>query len=686
MATVLIVDDRPTNLVIAHETLDLGGYEVIEAADGHDALAVAKDRHPDVVVTDVMMPGVDGFQLVSELRCDPQTADIPVLLYTAHYSPEEALPLAASFGVTGVLSKAGDPLELLDAVARALHEHPPSGVAAAHPDFGERHLYTVNAKLMEKIEALDESNANFFAMAQESPVGIVIGDRDGLASYANPRLGDITGTSAVDLLGQGWLRCLPAVHRRALHTGPGDSLDPTMTDQRFREKLTYSDGRTSWLSVLIRAIRDSEHRMTGFIAMIDDITTMVEADERHRAEERDREIEARRQVTVRFDSLARLSGGVAHDLNNILGIILSHDEFAKDAIVDAVGTRLTDEDARAITTDLDKIKQAGERASRLAHQMLAFGGREVVTPTVVDVNTVISDLHNTFTGTLGEHVSFTTRLDPALRAVRIDPGQLSEILTNLTANANDAMPDSGALRIETHDADPDSDTHLHGLPADHYIHIAVTDNGEGMTADVAGQAMEPFFTTRPRGQGAGLGLATAYGIVKQAGGELVIESEPGDGTTIHLYLPATEQPAPPTERPSPVVPSSGQTILVVDDEEGLRAIVTRILTVAGYHVRTAATGHEAVTVADSDPGVIHALVTDVVMPAMNGRELAEALHTTRPDMPVLYLSGYAAPLMTEQGLLEPGVTVLGKPFTKTELLTTLKAVLDSSHQSSMRLR
>lgn len=678
MATVLIVDDRPTNLVIAHETLDLGGHEVIEAADGHDALAVAKERHPDVVITDVLMPGIDGFQLVRELRADPDTADIPVLLYTAHYSPAEATPLAATFGVSSVLSKASDPLELLDAIDVALHGHPPRNAAAPIvQEFGEQHLYTVNAKLMEKIQALDESNARFAAMAQDSPIGIVIGDPSGLATYVNPRLSDITGTDPSGLLGQGWLRCLHADHRRALHTGPDSSLELAMTDRRFREHLVHPEGHAYWLNVLIRAIRDSEDRMTGFIAMIDDITDAVETDERRRAEEHAREIEARQQMTARFDSLARLSGGVAHDFNNILGIILSYDEFAKEAVLDASGTLLTDDVAQAIIGDLNKIQNAGERAARLAHQLLAFGGREVVAPAIVNVNTVIGDVHDTIAATLGNNVRFTTELDPALRAVHIDPHQFGEILTNLAKNSHQAMPDGGELRIQTHNCDSNPQARLHDLPAEHYIHIAVTDTGEGMTSDVTQHAIEPFFTTKPRGEATGLGLSTAYGIIKQAGGELIIESGPGNGTTIHLYLPAAEQPTPPTEHPKPAALPTGLTILVADDEEGLRAIVTRILTVAGYHVLAASNGHDARTLADNHPGAIHALVTDVVMPAMNGRELAEALRPTRPDMPVLYMSGYAAPLMTEQGLLEPGVTVLGKPFTRAELLDTLRTTLSS---------
>ena len=679
MATVLVVDDRPTNIEIARETLGLGGHSVVEAVDGRDALVVAKNSHPDVVVTDVMMPGMDGFQLVHELRSDPATAGIPVLLYTAHYSPAEASTVAATVGVSSVLSKTGDPLELLDAVDAALRDHPPHSapVTATELDFGERHLYTVNAKLMQKIQALDESDARFAAMAEESPIGIVIGDPAGLATYVNPRLSDITRMAAADLVGQGWLCCLHPADRDELLTGPAGSLDPDMTDLRFRESFLRTDGHTRRLSVLIRAMRDSERHLTGFIAMIDDITTVVEADERRQAEEREREAETRRQMTARFDSLARLSGGVAHDFNNILNVILSYDEFAKDAVVEAAGTLLTEAEASAIVGDLDKVHSAGERAARITHKLLAFGGREVVLPAVVDVNALIGGVRAAVAGAIGP-VSFTTRLEPGLRPVRIDPGQLGEVLTNLIVNADEAMPAGGELCVESHNFEMTAGGPVSGLPPGDYVHIAVTDNGEGMPADVVQQAMEPFFTTRSHGQSSGLGLATAYGISKQAGGELVIESEPGHGTTVHLYLPATDAAEPPAEQLSPGPVPAGRTILVADDEDGLRAIVERILTNAGYHVLTAGSGRQALAMAAGHPGTIDALITDVVMPVMNGRELAKAVQAARPGLPVLFMSGYAAPLMTEQGMLDPGVTVLGKPFGKDDLLSALRTTLTSA--------
>ncbi len=665
MTTVLVVDDRATNREIARATLDHGGYQVIEAVEGHQALAIAKRNHPDVVLTDVLMPGMDGYQFVRELREDPATADIPVLFYTANYREDEAQPLAGAFGVSRVLSKSADPLELLRAVDAALHDRP-DPVAGPVPDVDARHLTTVNAKLLEKVQALDESEARFAAMAEACPMGIVIGDRHGRATYVNPRLSEITGLPGAALLGDGWQRCLSEEHRRALHTG--------VDGVRHQERITIG-AAVRWLTVLIRAVRDSEGTTTGFVAMIDDITEVVAADERRHAEQHEREREARRHATARFDSLARLAGGVAHDFNNLLNVIMSFDEFVQEAVTEAAGTFLTAEQARAVLDDVEQIQRAGQRAAHLTHQLLAFGGREVVTPAPVDMNTLVEQVCEMIGGTIGRNVTVSTRLDPSLRPVLADAGQLTQILVNLAVNARDAMPDGGRLHLATANTPGGACPRMAGLPAGDYVHVEVTDTGHGMSAEVARQAMEPFYTTKPRGQGTGLGLATSYGVIKQAGGDLVIDSNPGHGTTMHIYLPATDQPAQPPPPAAPGTAASGRTVLVAEDEDGVRDAVVRLLVRAGYQVLPAANGRDALAIAERHDETIHALLTDVVMPVMNGRELAEALHRIRPEVPVLFMSGYAAPLMTEQGLLEPGVTVLGKPFTKADLLTGLDALI-----------
>lgn len=291
MATVLVVDDRAASREIARATLDHGGYQVIEASDGHQALRLAKSIHPDLVLTDLLMPGMDGYEFVRELRSHRGTARIPVLFYSANYREDEAHPLATAFGVSKILSKDASPTELLDAVAEALDGRVAPGALTA-TDFGVQHDHTVNAKLMQTSQALDESQAQLAAMAEASLIGIALAGLDGLATYVNPRLCEITQTPAAGLLGQGWLRCLGQTQRQALYVaGPGQ-LPPSLDGQHHIERLTLSDGQGRWLSAQIRPVRDSEHAVTGFAATIDDVTAVVDAYERRCGEERERESDA----------------------------------------------------------------------------------------------------------------------------------------------------------------------------------------------------------------------------------------------------------------------------------------------------------------------------------------------------------------------------------------------------------
>jgi two-component system cell cycle sensor histidine kinase/response regulator CckA len=664
VATVLVVDDRATNREVARLTLDDGGHHVIEATAGREALDLARRLHPDVVVADVIMPGMDGYEFVHQLRADAGTADIPVLLYTADYRPQEAQPLAAAYGVTRVVPKSADPDELLAAVEQALLGRP---APAAPPAVTTDDLRTVNARLVEKVLALDESEARFAALADLSPVGIVSGGTDLNASYVNPRLADITGVPGAQLLGQGWLRCLTPgdryrLLRDGLPAGPAGSYG----------EVDLAGGRR-WLHTTVRQI-DDDTAEAGFVATIDDVTALVEAEQLRYAEEREREAAERRRIAERFDSLARLSGAVAHDFNNMLNIILSFGEFTRDALDEAVGAPLSAAAAAPMLADLDKIHRAGQRAAHLAHQLLTFGGREVVQPTVLSPNAVVEEVRELAEATIGRQITLVTRLEPAVRNILADGTQLTQVLLNLAINSRDAMPHGGRLTLQT--GNVDERERPAGLAEADYIRISVLDEGEGMTPEVLDRAVEPFFTTKPKGQGTGLGLATAYGIVRQAAGELIIDSVPGQGTSVHLFLPSTTSPVPSAA--GTVLASAagaGRTILLADDEDGVREVASRILTKAGYTVLAAANGQEALQIARTHPGPIDGVLSDVVMPHMNGPELAAALREVRPGTPVLYMSGFADPLMTDQGLLESGVTVIGKPFATADLLAAVGETL-----------
>ncbi|HET9517624.1 MAG TPA: response regulator [Actinoplanes sp.] len=656
MATVLVVDDLATSREIARSTLDHAGHRVITAIDGPDALQQLATDHADLVVADMLMPRMDGYGLVRELRADPATADIPVLFYTANYLPEEAEALAGAHGVAGVVPKSADPLELLSAVSAALQHRPIRLPDDLTTGLLSQHLEAVNAKLVEKVGSLHESQAKLSTVAELAPVGIVVGDADGAATYVNPRFTEITRASAGELLGTGWLRCLPSQRREDfLRPGTAEAAVP-----RWRVQRELADGTAQWLDVLVRHTRNNDGTPIGFVAIVDDVTAEMQA-----------EVEERSRIAERFDSLARMAGAVAHDFNNLLNVILAFDDFVAEAIADATGTELTQQAADAIQADLEKINHAGRRAAHLAHQLLTFGGREIVESTVIDVNAVVRDACTMICSSIGRNVAVTTDLAADLRRVRADGSQLCQVLLNLAANARDAMPAGGELTIRTSNT---SDN----------VHIEVIDSGEGMSADVAERAIEPFFTTRPKGHGEGLGLATAYGIVRQAGGELHIDSAVGSGTTVHILLPAVDEPVEAPTTPSAAPAPSVCTILLAEDEDGIREVVTRVLTGAGYHVLAAANGEEALAIAESHAGTIEVVLTDVVMPRLNGAELGQALQRTRPETPILYMSGYAAPLMTEQGLLPPGVSVLSKPFTKTQLLDAVRATLAVAPESTTR--
>jgi PAS domain S-box-containing protein len=674
MATVLVVDDSTTSREVARATLDHAGHRVLEASNGRDALELARSTHPELIITDLLMPGLDGYGFVRELRANPTTADIPVLFYTANYRPDEARPLADAYGVATVLAKSARPEELLTSVDQALRHRPSPSIvdSPAGGDGGSslasRHLRMVHAKLVEKTHALDESQAQLSTVAELSPFGIVVGAAGGVATYVNRRLVEITQLPAEELLGPGWLLCLP------MNRWPEvlDPVAPQGDPWRCRCHVRLDDGSWRWLDAAIRHVCDGDQNQAGFVAMIDDVTAVVEAEERLRAEQREREIEERRRIAERFDSLTRLSVAVAHDFNNMLNVILAFDEFLDETVGDAVGAEFTDAQARAIRSDLARINDAGRRAAHLAHQLLAFGGREIVQPTVIDVAGVIRDLPGAVAQSLGPHVVVHTDIVSGLHRVHADGGQLRQVLLNLVTNAVDAMPDGAPVSVRACNAtEPDEA----GEAARDCVHIAVIDTGTGMAPDVLHHAMEPFFTTKPGGPGAGLGLSTSYGIVRQVGGELRIESALGHGTTVHLYLPATTQPEEPARHDPPTAGSTERTILLAEDEHDLREVATRILTSAGFQVLAAANGEEALAIAEAHDGTIHIVLSDVVMPKMNGRELAEALHRTRPATPVLFMSGYAAPLMTDQGLLDPGVTVLGKPFRKAQLLELIHSTL-----------
>jgi PAS domain S-box-containing protein len=381
----------------------------------------------------------------------------------------------------------------------------------------------------------------------------------------------------------------------------------------------------------------------------------------------------------RLESLGELAGGIAHDFNNLLAVIINYAGFVAEDL-DATAQAENEEKRRAMRADVEQISLAAERAALLTHQLLAFARREVVQPDIVDVNAVVTNVGKLLKRTLGEHIELRTALAPALRSsVVIDPGQLEQILLNLAVNTRDAMPEGGTLTIDTTIVElPESEMVAEGeLSPGPNIRLRVSDNGEGMPKEVAERAFDPFFTTKAPGQGTGLGLATVSGIIQQAGGRARIYSEPGIGTTFTALLPTTDQTPSrsPTQNDSETARGE-ETILLVEDEDALREVARRILAGGGYRVIVAANGAEALAAVAEWPDSIDLLLTDVVMPQMHGPELAEQIKRAQPSIRVMFMSGFAQPILDSGGHLDPGVILVEKPFSGPTLLAKVSHMLN----------
>ena len=389
---------------------------------------------------------------------------------------------------------------------------------------------------------------------------------------------------------------------------------------------------------------------------------------RAEAEQALRQKEEELRQAQKMEAIGRLAGGVAHDFNNLLMVILGYsDLLLQQMSPDAAGR-----------ADVDEIKKAGERAAALTRQLLAFSRRQILEPRVTDFNEIVANVETLLRRVIGEDVGLVTELDPAIGVVKVDPGQMEQVLMNLAVNARDAMPEGGRLLIRTSQREvariefADID-----MPADRYVIVTVSDTGTGMTPDILSQIFEPFFTTKGAERGTGLGLSTVYGIVKQSGGHIAVESEPGRGTVFDIYLPAVDAvPAERVQHTAPLgVTEGSETILLVDDDTGTRDVLRRTLAEAGYRVLTARDGLDALAVAEEHDGPIHLLVTDLVMPRMGGAELAARWIAAHRESAVLYISGFTDRHERQAGTRQ--VRRLQKPFTPAVFLRTVRDVLDA---------
>jgi two-component system cell cycle sensor histidine kinase/response regulator CckA len=696
MTKILVVEDSPTQAQELAWLLESEGHEVEIARDGGTGLARCRQSGIDVVLSDVIMPEIDGYELCKRLKGDPSTAGIPVILLTSLADPMDIVR-GLECGADNFITKPYEAEYLLGRVRRlldniAMRNRRKVDIGVDVILMGKK--FTINsereqildllistfeevlrsrqreyeAKLSE--ETLRESH-RFLQSALDALSGnIAILDSSGKIIAANAAWRRLAQSKRWSWPEAGVGRPYLKICRDAFGTDSEDNTKLTegvqsvLSGQRSAFQAEFAAWNLTdprWFSVAATRFQDRETHMVAI--QHDDITAR-------------KQLEQQFQHSQKMEAVGQLAGGVAHDFNNLLTVITGY------AVL--LNNDLPDGDVRR--ADLDEIVQAVETGAALTRQLLAFSRKQVFKPTVINVNTAITDLERMLRRLIGEDIDYCTVLDPDLGRVRADPNQIQQIMMNLVVNARDAMPRGGKLTVETRNAVLDT-----GYAASHpnvrpgsYVMLTVSDNGTGMDLQTQAHIFEPFFTTKAVGKGTGLGLSTVYGIVQQSSGHVWVYSEPGFGTTFRIYFPRIDERATgaTTEHElKRVVRPPSETILVVEDNDAVRVMLCRILRSLGYTVLEAQHANDAIALVRRPETQIDMLISDVVMPDMSGIDLAAELRATQPDLRVLLMSGYSGLAMTRHGELQSDIPFLEKPFNPDTVARKVSEVLE--HASSL---
>ncbi len=660
---ILIVDDEKRNRELIELMLATEGFVLQMASSGEEALLLVDQHLPDLILLDIMMPGIDGTEFVSRMKSRMSTKNIPIIMVSALDSRDTRM-LALNAGAEDFLTKPVDRAELCVRVRNLLRLKAYGEYYDRYSQMLEGEVVARTAEIVERTKSL-EQHATALQKSEERTSYALNAARMGVwevdcvtqrvtwSDSMSPLFGLPVGQRP-ETADEFYALIHPDDRHLVSSFDAETSVDGACFDIEFRA--LWPDGSEHWNAARARVIHGPAEGAITLLGVHMDISER-------------KSLEAQFRQAQKMEAVGQLAGGIAHDFNNILTTILGYSNL----VMDTLGI----EDPRR--PDMREVVRAGQRAAELTTQLLAFSRKQVLQPTSLDLNSLVTDMHHMLGRLIGEHVELVPLLTSGLGAVRADRGQLEQVLLNMVVNARDAMPNGGRLSIETANVDLDGsffeDVEIVPGP---YVMLSVSDDGIGMSEATRQHIFEPFFTTKQQGKGTGLGLAMVYGIIKQSGGYIWVYSEVGKGATFKLYLPRVAEQA--VARVTPIRPQAAvagtETVLLVEDDAAVRVLTRTILERLGYRVFDAPDPRGAEALFEEHMGLIDLLVTDVSMPGMSGPRLFENLVTKAPGLKVVFVSGYSDDAIVRKGELGSHLDFLQKPFTAAALSRRVRDVLD----------
>lgn len=682
---VLIVDDQEENRYLLEALLTGNGHDVTAASNGAEALEKLKSGGVDLIISDILMPVMDGFELCRRVRTDETLRQIPFIIYTATYTGPQDEAFAIKIGADRFIVKPCEPDVFMDALRDVMAAADRSFVSPpAHAQTREEEVLKLyNERLVRKLEQkmlqlekevrtrqraeeiLRQSEEKYKTILSSIEDGYYEVDLEGNFVFFNRSMCRIIGYSESEMTGMNNRKFMDKENARKVFQTFNHVYSTGKPYRALDWELIKKDGAKCHVDTSVSLIRGSDGKPIGFRGIARDVT------ERQIAEKEKARLTKQLQQAQRMESIGRLAGGVAHDFNNLLSIILGYGEIVLEDL----------DREHPHREPLEQIYQAGIRARELTRQLLAFGRKQILETKVVDINNVVTGFEKLMRRLIGEDIQLKLTLTSDPLPVQADTTQLEQVLMNLAVNARDAMGGGGTLAIET--AFVDSDLIHEEAPPENapagYAMVGFSDTGSGMDQETLSRIFEPFFTTKGKDKGTGLGLATSYGIIRQHGGTIWGYSEPGQGSIFKIYLPISQEPDTLRKPVSPMPENlyGSETILLVEDNEMVRDLARIILQNQGYKVLAAENGDAALALMERHAGLIHLLLTDVVMPGMSVKDMLEQLSGRFPQIRVLYMSGYTNDFIAHRGLLDAGVFFIQKPLSVKALAAKVREVLDA---------